>query len=305
MRHILICAATALALSACGEDAAPPPPAPSPAGEAMDGRMASAPQMAAVRQRAEESPAPDAPEQGLYLAYAYSYALRLPASSLADIHAGHVRLCEEAGPATCRVISAQLSGRDGSNPHGVLDLRAHPDWIARFREDLPGELGEAGGSIQSEEARMEDLTAQIVDGEARLRARTALRDRLQRLLETGGASVEELVAVERELARVQSDLESRESVLAALRERVETSRLTIQYRAQPSVTAQSNFAPITDALETFTHDFSQAVAAMIRFVAGFLPWLVVIVPALLLIRLWIRGFFRRRREKRAEASADT
>ncbi len=300
MRHVLVCAAAALVLSACGEDVpAPPPPA---APQADHARMASAPETLTVSgARVRETPSPEAEGQALYLAYAYSYDLRLPASSLAQIHANHVSLCEQAGPAICRVLSAQVSGQDGSSPYAVLDLRARPDWIARFREDLPGELGEAGGSIQSEEARMEDLTTQIVDGEARLRARIALRDRLQTLLETGGASVEDLVAVERELANVQADLESRESLLAALRERVETSRLTLQYRAAPSVTAQSNFTPITHALEGFAYDFSQAVAAMIRFVAGFLPWLVVIVPALLLIRLWIRGFFRRRRARREAA----
>jgi hypothetical protein len=301
MRHVLVCAAAALVLSACGNDVpAPPPPAAPPPGD--HARMASSQQEITVTgSRVRETPSPEAEGQALYLAYAYTYDLRLPAASLAQIHANHVSLCEQAGQATCRVLSAQVSGRDGASPYAVLDLRARPDWIARFREDLPGELGEAGGSIQSEEARMEDLTTQIVDGEARLRARVALRDRLQTLLETGGASVEDLVAVERELANVQADLESRESLLAALRERVETSRLTLQYRAAPSVTAQSNFTPITQALESFAYDFSNAVAAMIRFVAGFLPWLVVIVPALLLIRLWIRGFFRRRRARREAA----
>lgn len=305
MRVFAICSVLALTLAACSD------PVPHTGDDAYqagapDMIMTTGAQMRAAPQSAPappSSPDPDAETesaQGLYLAYAYNYALRLPAPALPDLHARHAALCAEAGPQTCRVISSRLSGRDGPSVSAVLDLRASPGWIARFRDGLGDELGEAGGAIVSEDARMEDLTTQIVDGEARLRARTALRDRLQGLLESGEANVQELIAVERELARVQADLESRQSVLAALRERVETSRLTVDYRVQVSPADQSNFAPIGEALDRFTRDFSVAVAAMIGFTARLLPWLVIILPAFWLLGLWLRGLFRRRRERRGE-----
>ncbi|MGP1273935.1 MAG: DUF4349 domain-containing protein [Caulobacterales bacterium] len=291
--------AAALILSACGNP------------DGSDQRPVEAPEasadyaVAGMSARASAPPPPPAPpptmaggnepqaEQAVLLAYTHNYGLRLPSGVLADVYEAHREACAAAGGNVCRVISATINDPDGERPSGTLDIRARPDWIASFRDRLAGEVSEAGGNIQSQNTNVDDLTTQIVDGEARLRAQTALRDRLQALLETSDGPMADVLAVERELARVQSDIDARASVIAALRTRVETSRLTLYYQPIVSQTSPVRFNPIMDALEDFTDTLSEGVASVIRFVAGILPWLILVIPAIFLIR-WLLA--RRKRK---------
>jgi len=60
---------------------------------------------------------------------------------------------------------------------------------------------------------------------------------------------------------------------------------------------------VRDALRSFGADFREAIGTVITFLAVLLPWLVIIVPGLVLLRLFWRWISRwiARREKRAEA----
>jgi hypothetical protein len=57
--------------------------------------------------------------------------------------------------------------------------------------------------------------------------------------------------------------------------------------------------PVSDALKSFWTELTDAVAQVIRFVAALIPWLVVIVPGLVLIRIFWRavGRWLSRRER--------
>lgn len=299
LRHIAFIAALSLTLTACSgegvyEDGQYPAYEAS-ADYAVAGtasRMASAPPPPPPSASPQGTGSEQA-EQAPLLAYSHSYGLRLPAGVLADVHTAHQEACAAAGGNVCRVVSATINDPDGERPSGTLDIRARPDWIASFQSRLAGEVSEAGGNIQSQNTSVDDLTTQIVDGEARLRAQTALRDRLQTLLETNEGPMADILAVERELARVQADIDSRASIIAALRTRVETSRLTLHYQPIVSQTSPIRFNPIMQALEDFTDTLSEAVAAVIVFIAMILPWLILLVPVIFLIR-WLWGRRKRR-----------
>lgn len=274
---------------------------------AYESAPAAAPQMRDMALQASRSAPPPPPpspgaeaEEVALLAYRHTYDLRVPAANLAGLHTAHQEACAAAGGNVCRVINASINDPEGDRPSGSLEIRARPDWIASFRARLGDEVSEAGGAIHSENTSVEDLTTQIVDGEARLRAQTALRDRLQGLLESADGPMSDVLAVERELARVQADIDARASVIAALRTRVETSRLTIQYHPIVGPASPVRFNPIMQALEDFTDTLSEGVAAVIIFVAVVLPWLIVGVPLIFLVR-WL--WSRRKKKKAAAAKA--
>lgn len=88
--------------------------------------------------------------------------------------------------------------------------------------DSAAALGGVGTRIVS----AEDVTDQMVDADGRLQALRASRDRLQQLLEQA-SGVTEIVTVERELARVQGEIESLEARLNALRGQVAMSELAV------------------------------------------------------------------------------
>jgi hypothetical protein len=72
------------------------------------------------------------------------------------------------------------------------------------------------GHVEKRQISADDVTEQVVDLEARVATRRAIRDRLRALLERAG-SIPDVISVERELARVQGELDVLERRLEYLR----------------------------------------------------------------------------------------
>jgi len=120
-----------------------------------------------------------------------------------------------------------------------------------------------------------------------------LRTRLENLLETRNAKLPDLLALERELARVQSEIESATANLKALRARVSMSVVNLSYTSERVAVSRSSVSPIGSALKDFVGIVSEGLAGVIRFLAALLPWMIfVIIPGLFLLR-W---FWRRRKK---------
>src|SRR5262249_34449527 len=122
----------------------------------------------------------------------------------------------------------------------------------------------------------EDLTRNIVDTEARLRASRTLRDRLQNLLASRPGRLSDLLEVERELARVQGEIDATESTLAVMRARVAMSELTLTYTSKAKPLRGDTFRPLTEALAGFLGWIVMGFASIITLVAVLLPWALVL-----------------------------
>lgn len=232
-----------------------------------------------------------------FMAYSYQMALEAPAENVGGLFETHQAACDAAGSNVCQIISANVSNRRADSVNARLEIRATPDWLASFRQDIESDARDSGGRIVSETTSAQDLSANILDLRARLTAQTALRDRLQNLLENEGASVEELVNVERELARVQGVIESAASRLRYLERRVSMSQLAIQYASTAVPIRRSTMNPVASAFNDFIGIAAEGLGAVIRTIAAILPWLILIIPA-----LWfLRRTWRRRVARRAEA----
>ncbi len=234
------------------------------------------------------------------VAYSYGYQLETAASATSDLVESHRDACLGSGPDSCQVVSANIREQGNRGVSATLSLRAAPAWIDRFRSDLSGQLENADGRIRNQTQTAEDLTATIVDMEARLIAKETLRNRLTSLLERPSVSVDELVRVERELARVQGDIEGSQARIRALRGRVSMSALTLNYTSRVDPVSRSAFDPLNRALHNLTGNFARGLANMLTFLAGFLPWLVVIVPTGWFASRWLAGLLKRRRETKSK-----
>ncbi len=89
------------------------------------------------------------------------------------------------------------------------------------------------GEVRERSLSARDVTEQVVDLEARLANLRAVRDRLRTHL--GRASdVPDILSVERELARVQGEIDSMEARLKSLRDQAALSRVTLE-ASQPRI----------------------------------------------------------------------
>jgi hypothetical protein len=229
---------------------------------------------------------------GVYLAYRYGYGLVMPSASVKPTAEKHMQICRDAGPSKCQITGSNSNNYSASDIRANLSLRAEPDWLQTFVTGLKADVAEVDGRIASENTSVEDLTRAILDTDARLKAQTTLRTRLENLLETRDAKLPDLLALERELARVQGEIESATANLKALRARVSMSVVNISYTSETVAVSRSSFNGIKNALEDFMENLMDGLAAVITFFAVLLPWLIfVIIPGLFTLR-W---FWRRRR----------
>jgi len=82
------------------------------------------------------------------------------------------------------------------------------------------------GFVTSRSVSGEDITEQYVDVEARLKNRIALRDRLQKLLDKA-TGVKDVLAIEKELNRVQGDIDSMQARMKVLKGRVDFATINL------------------------------------------------------------------------------
>jgi hypothetical protein len=299
MRLILVPAlGAAMMLAACqqateepAEEAAPEAqfdieePAPSvamaDASRAADGANASG-----LLQVGQGSPPSDAGDMGSLpkIAYVYDYGFRLGAEAIAPLQQRHADLCEAKGPNVCRILSMEHSGPEGEYVHGTLQLAVATAQARKFGAELSDAAKAAEGEQISTTIQGEDLSKQIVDTEARLRARTVLRDRLMETLRTRKGTVAELVEAERSVAAVNEEIDQATSWLSEMRGRVAFSRMNLSYESGLPSTG-SFMDPVRSA-------FGNVGAILGWFIGALITVLTVGVP-LLLIGLAVRFGWRR------------
>ncbi|MDX2233317.1 MAG: DUF4349 domain-containing protein [Hyphomonadaceae bacterium] len=282
----------ALALAGCSQrDAAAPAPEMAAVGAATqafaDGE--ASPADAAAPPPEAGAPARTPGAGAALMAYVYGATLEFPTREVRAAMARHEAACRAAGPATCQVLGSTVNAVSDEQIYGTIQLRAEPRWLEGFRAGLEGDARGAGGRVRETSVASEDLTRQIVDIDARLRAQKTLRDRLQQLLRARPGRLADLLETERELARVQGEIDSAESQLAVMRERVATALLNLGYQSRPNAVTGGTFAPLAEAFTEFFSIVMLGFAFIVRLIAVLIPVGVVLAPLAWLFLRWRRA----------------
>ncbi len=190
-------------------------------------------------------PAPLAPVA--QIAYAYSYALSLPRDRGAEMMSRHELACVSAGPGYCQVIAAQADWT-AREPAGRLELRGQPEWINRFRSGLALDAQNAGGRLEEAATEGEDVTRGIDTATTGARTTASLAERIRQLQARSGGTMAQRLEIERDLAELQQQYDAQQIELRALNDRVQSARLTLDYRQGGVMAADSPTRPVARAL---------------------------------------------------------
>lgn len=275
-------AETATTDAAAVTPGAPPPPlqaraAPSPPGAPPE------------RGGAPAQPGRAGPPLGTpLLAYSYEYAVKAPAQGVRSLLRRHEAACQAAGPLTCQVVDAKVEQHGRQDVGAVLTFRAAPTYVRTFRAGLDSQVQSARGRVESFNTDTEDLTRSIVDTEARLRAGRLLRDRLEALIASRPGNLAQLLEIERELARVQGEIDAAESTLAVMRARVATSTVTLNYASGGVVVDPGDTAPLAVAVDQIGANLANSLATLLNVVSILLPWLLLFGGIAWVVRLMQR-----------------
>jgi hypothetical protein len=171
-------------------------------------------------------------------------------------------------------------------PQGSIRIRLAPSGVDTFID-----LASQNGAVTARATHAEDLAEQVTDTERELTLLTTHRDRLSDFMKDKSLKVDQLIAVSKELASAQTQIESAGTARANLHRRIDTHLLTLNLSI-PQQVAVAQRTPIRDAFSSFGSEFTEAIAQVIRFVAVLIPWLIVIAPGVILIRVFWRGIGR-------------
>lgn len=140
------------------------------------------------------------------------------------------------------------------------------------------------GKVQSVNVTAEDVGEEYTDVSSRVANARRLEARLLDLLENRSGRLEEVLSVEREVARVREEIERAEGRMRYLRTRASVSLLTITLNEpQTAIGGPPGDRPIRDAFVTAWRSF-------VRLVAGLIASLGVLVPVGILSLLGWRLF---------------
>ena len=153
------------------------------------------------------------------------------------------------------------------------------------------ELGSVGKVIRSTSAS-ENVGNQIVDTASRLETMRVSVERVRAFLKDA-KDLNQIVAMEAELTRRQSDLESLEAQLASLKGSVARSPIQISLTTEPGaiVEEQPDEAGFLVGLKGGWDAFTGSATVLLTIVGALLPFLVVLA----LVGLPVWWFLRRRR----------
>src|SRR6478752_1506878 len=222
------------------------------------------------------------------VAYSFDLGFRLASEDIVPLQQEHADMCEALGPSNCQIVQLSSSGEIDEAVRGELQLAVTADKARGFAKVLSGAATQAGAEAFRANIQGEELSKGIVDTEARLRSRIALRDRLLEVLDTRRGKVEELVEAERSVAAVNEEIDAARSWLAEQKGRVAFSRMTITYEtATPG--------------GSFLKPIEGAVGSLFGVLIAMLIVLGAIVGPLLAGILGIRHLTRRMNRQASEA----
>jgi hypothetical protein len=215
------------------------------------------------------------------LAYEHTVAVELGRDLLSPRMKEVQATCATRTEFACELLDASFDAQL-SVPSGSLRMRLAPAAV----EPLVA-MAANNGRITSRSTHAEDLAQPVADTDRELSLLSSHRDRLTEFMKSKELKVDQLIAVSKELASVQTQIDALSTQRANLRRRIDTELLTISFSPPREAYSQEQ-TPIVDALHSFGGDFKSAVAQVIRFIAVLLPWLVIIVPSLFLFRAFWR-----------------
>ena len=161
---------------------------------------------------------------------------------------------------------------------------------ARYDEALAGLR--PIGRVETVNSNAEDVGEEFVDLSARTANARRLEDRLVTLLATRTGKLEDVLNVERELARVREEIERTEGRLRYLRTRVATSTLTVTVHERAPLVGH------TPGENVIGEAFKDAWRNFVRFVAAFIAALGTVIPVAILLGGAALGWRRWRRPRR-------
>lgn len=208
-----------------------------------------------------------------------NYAIEITEGSVSEALQADRDVCLQLG---CVVTAVNTSDQFDA-PSGSLNAFVPQANAAKFHDHLVGAPNRVVTSFNETAQNRED---NYQDVKVRLERLEYMRKRLYGLADQKSDKVADLLQVERELMRVETDIERLTQDRKGIEKVTDNVSFFISYAEQPPKAGDVNFAP----LKGLFSDMANTFIAAVRYTA---VWLARWLPAALLIGLVVLGLRRR------------
>jgi hypothetical protein len=277
----------ALLLGACGSLNAG-----SPAEQSADAKVEASPQNAVSIQKFDVAPDNKAslPVAKPQIAYSYTFGYRLSDGSIGEVQQKHIALCDVMTVKHCRIVNMLRASRDGEFSDASLQLVVDSNMARAFGDKLDKAAADSGGENSDRGIEAEDLSKQMVDTDARIKAKQALADRLMVLIQNRAGKVGELVEAERAFSDAQQELDAARSWMTEMQGRVSMSKIDISYNSR-SPSGSGFWRPVRDSFASVGQALGGSIATLLTVFVSLVPWLLALCGIIWLLRR--RGWLTR------------
>ncbi|MCK6189322.1 DUF4349 domain-containing protein [Pseudomonas sp. EYE_354] len=218
---------------------------------------------------------------GAQLAYEHELTLALPGALLAPRMRATREACETARFGACNIL-----GITEDSNGGEIILRIAPNGV----EPMVA-LAAEGGKLGQRITTAEDLADAVDDVRRRQDRLLAQQQRLDELAKRKDITVSDLIALSKEQAAIENDLQALAQVAAGQQRRLDTNRITLNFRSSDGANQPSRFSRMFSNLGT---NMLEGTADALERASYVLPFVILAFPVVWLwVWLW-RKFVRRR-----------
>ncbi|OBZ26536.1 hypothetical protein BS643_17395 [Pseudomonas protegens] len=218
---------------------------------------------------------------GAQLAYEHELTLSLPAAQIGPRLAQTREACEKAQFGPCNILRLEQG-----KYRAQVTLRIVPDGVEPIVQQASqgAELGERITSA-------EDLADAVADVQRQQQRLKAQQQRLDELAARKDISVSDLIALSREQAGIENDLQALAQTAAGQQRRLDTNLLTLKFLPSDGVQRESS---LKRAFSNLLDNLADGTAEALEKGSYVLPFVILAFPLVLLwVWLW-RKFVRRR-----------
>ncbi|URN90817.1 MAG: DUF4349 domain-containing protein [Pseudomonas protegens] len=218
---------------------------------------------------------------GAQLAYEHELTLSLPAAQIGPRLAQTREACEKAQFGPCNILRLEQG-----KYRAQVTLRIVPDGVEPIVQQASqgAELGERITSA-------EDLADAVADVQRQQQRLKAQQQRLDELAARKDISVSDLIALSREQAGIENDLQALAQTAAGQQRRLDTNLLTLKFLPSDGVQRESS---LKRAFSNLLDNLADGTAEALEKGSYVLPFVILAFPLVLLwVWLW-RKFVRQR-----------
>ncbi|MBD8240543.1 MULTISPECIES: DUF4349 domain-containing protein [Pseudomonas] len=218
---------------------------------------------------------------GAQLAYEHELTLALPGALLVPRMQATREACETARFGTCNIL-----GITEDSNGGEMILRIAPAGV----EPMVAMAAE-GGTLGQRITTAEDLADAVDDVNRRRDRLQAQQNRLDELAKRKDITVSDLIVLSKEQAGIENDLQALAQIAAGQQRRLDTNRVTLNFRSSDGANQPSRFSRMFSNLGT---NMVEGTADALERASYVLPFVILAFPVVWLwVWLW-RRFVRRR-----------